>query len=187
MQKTPDMTGGRLQFADLELRDRFETSLACEIWLDDACNARWATNNTMKLAAVVAQAIKNNDGRPLELSRLDTLCAMSREDACLALRQMHMFGLIAGFKLDAGLIALTCRLSHAGEVRFLDMRQRFDLLEGLRRQSAPAAEAAPARREIASSRDVPQESTHARSNIVVFRHRNAGRCVADLACGGSVA
>jgi hypothetical protein len=187
MQKTPGITGGRLEFAGLDLKDRFETSLACEIWLDDACNARWATNNTMKLAAVVAQSIKNNDGRPLEVSRLDMLCAMTRDDASIALRQMRMFGLIAEYKLDGGIILLACRLSHAGQIRFLDMKQKFDLLDGLRRQEMAAIGPKPSAPAIALDPGETDQSAIGPSNVVAFRPHGGARRGANLACGGSVA
>lgn len=191
MHKTQDSSAGSIRFSGLELKDRFETSLACEIWLDDACNARWATGNTMKLAAVMIQSIKNNDGRPLDVARLDTLCAMTRDDAAIALRQMRMFGLIADFRMEAGYLHASCRLSHSGQIRYLDMMQKFDLLDGLRHHRLPAApQTAPARSvapPIIVDAAPPAEPATAETNIVRFPQRQADRVNADVARGGSIA
>lgn len=171
-----------LRFSGLELKDRFETSLACEIWLDDACNARWATNGTMKLAAVIAQAIKNNDGRPIDAGRLDSLCALTRDEALLALKQMKMFGLIADFQQTGARIGVACRLSHSGEIRFLDMKHKFDVLGALaekRSPGAPAASVPPAAAIVVAADD-------AAAKIVPFRPRGTGKPSQNVAHGDTV-
>lgn len=170
MQTTAGSVTDCLVFAEFTPKDRFELSLACEIWLDDACNARWATNNSMKLAAVIVQGIKNNDGRGIEISRLDQLCAMTRDDANNTLRQMRIFGLIADYRLEHGRIGATCCLSHAGQIRFLDMKHKFDVLDQLG-QSGKAHAAEPA--EVAAS--IASSIAITTGNVVAFRSRESGR------------
>ena len=93
---------------------------------------------------------------------------------------MRIFGLVADFRMEHGRIGVSCRLSHSGQIRFLDMKHKFDVLDqiGQSKKASPAEPAAPVR-PAKSEASIVLPATGTSGNVVTFRSRESSRLASE--------
>ena len=119
----------RVRFSTIEDLPRSDLGLIADIWLDDLCQAKWASREVMKVGAILIQWIRQPSPEHLELGAIETAFHVDRDDVAHALSMLKTFGMVEVFTLGEDGIRAALRLSNLQKLRVLDLKRQHATLE----------------------------------------------------------
>ena len=114
-----------LRFADVDGLDRRDLAVAAEVWADELNQQVWVTRDVLKLAALFKRYLLHPDPRLLEISRIESECSVPRENIAETLRQMYIYGVLAGYAVEAKVLRVSLNLTILQRLRVLEASRRF--------------------------------------------------------------
>lgn len=126
----------RVRFATLDGFDRDDLALISDIWLADICAAPWASRESLKLAAIFMQWIREPSPTDLDPRQIEDRFQISREEVQKSLVLLKTFGLIEAFTLNRGELKASLRLGPLQKLKVLESKRRMSELLALERREA---------------------------------------------------